>query len=45
MTHIPNDTVVGGVEYVMEGYGQLHHAKTGGEVSGVYRQLLHDVFA
>ena len=44
MTHIPNNTVVGGVIYVMEGNGQLHHAKTGGEVSGVYRQLLHDVF-
>ena len=40
--HIPYDAVVRGVQHIVQGHGQLHHAQARRQVAGVHRQLLHD---
>ena len=43
--HIPYDTVVGGIEDIVQCHGCLHHTEAGGEVSGIDRQFLEDVLS
>jgi hypothetical protein len=45
VTYIPNNTVLWCIEDIMKGYGQFHHAKTGGQMAWVDRQLLYDIFS
>ena len=42
MSYIPYDTVIGGIEDVVEGNGQLYHTETAGKVAGVVCQFLND---
>ena len=42
VTHIPDDLVPGGIEDVMEGKGELHGAKRGGQVAAVFGAGLDD---
>ena len=37
MDNIPDQTVVGRVEHIMDGGGQLHNAKSGPQMSTCYR--------
>ena len=43
VTHIPDDTVVGSVEDIVQGHRELYHTKTGGKVAGIDRHLVDDV--
>ena len=43
MTYIPYDTVLGGVEDVMECYGDFHHTKTRCQMTRVYGHFLDNV--
>ena len=42
VTHIPDQLVVGSVEDIVDGHGQLHHAEAGTEVPRMLRGLLDD---
>jgi len=42
MSHVPHDAIVGGVENVVQGHGQFHHAQTGCKVAGVVGQFVYD---
>ena len=42
VTHIPDDLVPGGIEDVVEGKGELHGAKRGGQVAAVFGAGLDD---
>ena len=45
MPHVPDDTVVGGVEDVVQGYSQLHNAQPAGKMSWIVGHLLYDFLA
>jgi hypothetical protein len=45
MAHIPYDTVVGRVEDIVQCHGDLHHTKTGSEMSGVDRHFVDNILA
>jgi hypothetical protein len=43
MAYVPNDSDFWGVENVMQGYGNLYHAKARCQVARVYSYLLYDI--
>ena len=43
MSYVPYDAVVGGVIDIVESHCDLHHAKTGGQMSWVDRKLIEDI--
>ena len=45
VSDVPNDTVVGGVEDIMERHGQFHHTETRSEMPWIVGQLVDDVLA
>ena len=45
MAHIPHQTIVGRVENVVKGHGQLDYTQRRGQMSGVDGEFLDDLFA
>ena len=45
MTHIPHYAVVGGIEDIVQGNGNLNDAQTRGKVTGIDRHLVDNVLA
>ena len=45
MAHIPYDTVIGRVKDIVQCHGDLHHAKTGSEMSGVDRHFVDNILS
>ena len=45
MTYIPHDAVVGGIEDIVQGNGNLDDAQTRGKVTGIDRHLVDNVLA
>ena len=45
VSHVPHNAVIGGVEYVVQGNGEFHHAQTACKVSGVVCQRVYDGLA
>jgi hypothetical protein len=43
MTHVPDDTILGSIEHIVQGDGKLHHAKARCQMARVHRELLHNV--
>ena len=42
MTHVPYDTVVGGIEYIVQSNGEFHHTQAAGKMAGIVSQFRYD---
>ena len=42
MPHIPYQCIIRGVEHIMNGCGEFHHAQTGAEMPSFYRDNIND---
>ena len=45
MADVPDELVLGGVEDIVHGDGQLNHSQTGAQMASGLRDLMHDVGA
>ena len=45
MADVPDQPVLGGIEHVMQGDGQFHHAKSGAEVASGHRHRVDGLSA
>ncbi len=42
MPNVPDETVMGGIEYIMQCYGQFHHTETGGKMPAGFGNGAYD---
>lgn len=45
MSHVPDDTVVGCIEYVVQRHRKVHCAQAGAEMTGRHRQHFQNIAA
>ena len=45
MAYVPHDSVFRRVEHIMQGYSNLHDTEARGQMAGIDRHFLHDVFS
>jgi hypothetical protein len=43
VSHIPDNLIIGGIEYVVKGHSQFNHTQAGTKMPGVGRNNLDDI--